>query len=140
MTIVAAIDDSETAARVVAEADELATAFGDDLHVVHVISRSEYEEMVQETAEQWESLEREDVQGIAEEVAASATGGIGDHEVVALVGDEATSIVQYAEECDARYVVMGGRRRSPLGKVMFGSVTQSVLLNIDRPVVSIMGE
>jgi nucleotide-binding universal stress UspA family protein len=139
MTIVAAIDESDAAIRVVEEADKLASAFNDELQVVHVINQSKYENLVQDSAKQWDALERGDVQEIAENVAQKVTRDIGDHEVVALIGDEAASIVTYADECDARYVVMGGRRRSPLGKVMFGSVTQSVLLNIDRPVVSVMG-
>lgn len=44
-------------------------------------------------------------------------------------------IVRLAEEIDADLIVMGGRKRSPAGKALFGSVTQSVLLETDRPVV-----
>ena len=39
-----------------------------------------------------------------------------------------------ADDIDADLVAMGGRKRSPAGKVLFGSVTQSVLLNTDRAV------
>lgn len=45
------------------------------------------------------------------------------------------NILRYAEEHDAASIVMGGRKRSPAGKALFGSVTQSVILNADRPVV-----
>jgi nucleotide-binding universal stress UspA family protein len=46
----------------------------------------------------------------------------------------ADGIRQLADEIDADLIAMGGRKRSPAGKVLFGSVTQSVLLNTDRAV------
>jgi nucleotide-binding universal stress UspA family protein len=58
--------------------------------------------------------------------------------VIGLVGDPASELLRYAREVDARYVVVGGRKRSPVGKAVFGSVTQEVILNADRPVVTVM--
>lgn len=49
--------------------------------------------------------------------------------------DTVDSVVDWAEEYDVASIVMGGRKRSPAGKALFGSVTQSVILNTDRPVV-----
>jgi nucleotide-binding universal stress UspA family protein len=49
--------------------------------------------------------------------------------------DAAESIVKHADSYDVDAIVLGGRKRSPAGKALFGSVTQSVLLNTDRPVV-----
>jgi len=45
------------------------------------------------------------------------------------------AILDHAEEHDVDALVLGGRKRSPTGKALFGSVTQSVILNTDRPVV-----
>ncbi|MFD1585746.1 universal stress protein [Halorientalis brevis] len=50
-------------------------------------------------------------------------------------GQPATEILDVAEELDADLVCLGGRKRSPAGKVLFGSVTQSVLLDTDRSVL-----
>lgn len=49
--------------------------------------------------------------------------------------DAVETILQHAEDVDADQIVLGGRKRSPAGKALFGSVTQSVILNTDRPVV-----
>lgn len=50
-------------------------------------------------------------------------------------GDPAEQILGAADEADANLIVVSGRKRSPTGKALFGSVTQSVILNADRPVM-----
>ncbi|EMA35393.1 universal stress protein [Halobiforma nitratireducens] len=50
-------------------------------------------------------------------------------------GDAASDILNLADSNDVDEIVLGGRKRSPVGKALFGSVTQSVVLNTDRPVV-----
>ena len=54
-------------------------------------------------------------------------------------GDPAERILQVAEGVDAAVVAMSGRKRSPAGKAIFGSVTQSVILDGDRPVLVVPG-
>jgi nucleotide-binding universal stress UspA family protein len=50
-------------------------------------------------------------------------------------GDPAEQILQAADEIDADMIVLGGRKRSPLGSLLFGSVSQAVTLDATRPVV-----
>lgn len=50
-------------------------------------------------------------------------------------GDTVADILDVAEEQDIDAIVLGGRKRSPVGKALFGSVTQSVILETDLPVV-----
>lgn len=53
-------------------------------------------------------------------------------------GDPTDRILAVAEEIDADSIAMSGRKRSATGKVLFGSVSQSVLLSADRPVLITM--
>ncbi len=68
-----------------------------------------------------------------------ATEHLEDHGVSVTVlddsGDAAADILDVARERDVKAIVMGGRKRSPARKAIFGSTTQEVLLNSDRPVV-----
>lgn len=50
-------------------------------------------------------------------------------------GDPSTEILEYASENDIDLIVVGGRKRSPTGKALFGSVTQDVILTTDLPVL-----
>lgn len=52
-------------------------------------------------------------------------------------GDPAEEIIDVANEIGADAIVMGGRKRSPVSKVVFGSVAQDVLLKSNRPVTVI---
>ncbi len=53
--------------------------------------------------------------------------------------DPGEAIIDFAEEVGADHIVMAGRKRTPVGKVLFGSVTQSVLLNSSVPVTVVPG-
>jgi len=50
-------------------------------------------------------------------------------------GEPAEGILNAAEEVKADMILMGGRKRSPLGSALFGSVSQAVTLGSSRPVV-----
>lgn len=56
-------------------------------------------------------------------------------ETVTRHGDPAEEILRTADELDADMIVLGGRKRSPLGSLLFGSVSQAVTLDATRPVV-----
>lgn len=55
-------------------------------------------------------------------------------ETMSTSGDPPTAILNAAEESDADQIVLGGRKRSPLGSLIFGSVSQAVMLDATIPV------
>ncbi|MDT3437026.1 universal stress protein [Haloarcula sp. 1CSR25-25] len=55
-------------------------------------------------------------------------------------GEPADAILRLADEQDAEMIVVAGRKRTPTGKVLFGSVTQSVILGTDRSVLVCSGK
>lgn len=50
-------------------------------------------------------------------------------------GDPDAELVDYVRDREADLVCVAGRQRSPAGKAVFGSVSQSVMLNVDVPVL-----
>lgn len=50
-------------------------------------------------------------------------------------GDPAEEVLDVAAERDVDLLTVSGRRRSPAGKALMGSVSQKVLLGADRPVL-----
>lgn len=49
--------------------------------------------------------------------------------------DVAEAVLDVVDGVDAELLVIGARRRSPVGKLFLGSVTQSILLHAEIPVL-----
>ena len=93
-----------------------------------VVHKAEAEELTEHSAEQ-------DADALHQELAAR---GVRPDIVTLFAGDEpADVIVAQAELQDARLVVIGLRRRSPVGKLLLGSTAQAVLFNSPCPVLCV---
>lgn len=57
-----------------------------------------------------------------------------DYEVKGVVGDISDGIIDIAERTESDRVIVSGRTRSAVGKAVFGSTAQDVLLNAPCPV------
>lgn len=143
MVIVAAVDQTDHAPRLIREAKTLADAFDDELHVLHVLSQSDFADLEQEEVRRTgqpggKSAGEEYAAEIATELVELIDIPDDSFTAVGLVGEPSDRIVKYADDVDARYIVLGGRKRSPIGKAVFGSTTQSVLMNADQSVLTVM--
>ena len=143
MPLVAAVDDSDRASTVLSHAFTLAADLDEPLHVLHVLRRSELVDVLEKDVEGQAFTENYEVQRVGEAIVeGAAVDPAVDHRRDAVdlevrVGDPAAEITSYADEVEARYLVVGGRRRSPTGKALFGSVTQQVMIGSSVPVVNV---
>lgn len=146
MVILAAVSETPDQDIVLETAHELAEAYGEELKVLHVIPEDDAEEHL-EAIRSIEEFSDASISTEAERAAELASvrieSGIGSRardfvSPIGRVGNPADEIIAAADSLEPLYLVIGGRKRSPTGKALFGSVTQSVLLNSEYPVVTIM--
>ena len=168
MSILAATDGSTVPDRVVEVAADLAAAYGEELIVLHVVPEDAFEKQRGSSVESTSdlalavapeityrelgdqttttgddggySLEQAiyDAERVAEDVTRKSVEPVESASYRGRVGEVTGEILAAAAEADPRYLVVGGRKRTPVGKAIFGSVTQSILLEADRPVVTAM--
>ena len=68
---------------------------------------------------------------------AGTAGVVLDVRQAAHAGDAADEVLRVAQEADASVIVIGLRKRSPVGKLLMGSSAQRILLDADRPVLAV---
>lgn len=146
LVVVDGDEDVEDVAETITVAADMAQVYGEGLIALNVTSNDQFlkeqggktsiADVEPEPIERYESKAADRAQTLVEAV-------LDDPEDVTYVGrvdDPADGIVTVGQEVDARFIVIGARRQSPVGKAIFGSTTQSVLLSADRPVVTVMEE
>jgi len=111
---------------------------GTTVYLLHVFEREEYESLraaldatPQSEVSPTTVARKRDV--VKETVARLEAAGL-DPVVVGALGDRADAILREAARVDVDIILVGGRRRSPTGKALFGSVAQEVMMNADVPV------
>lgn len=138
MTILCAVDDDQFSDEVVATAADLADAYDDELAVLHVMTEERFDARAEDRPEYYVD---DGVTDAANEAREIATRTLEDSDRVVpkgRVGAPAAEIIDAADRIDPRYLVLGGRKRSAVGKALFGSITQSVLLEVETPTVTVM--
>lgn len=144
MVILASVGERHSNVPIIETAHDLATAYKDDLQVIHVIPDADtgsHFQRLQRTAtfsdDEFE-VSPEQAKTVAERLIEKAIDDPDPDRVIPVgrVGEPGEEILCLADEIDARYLVIGGRKRTPAGKALFGSITQQIILDADRPVVT----
>ena len=133
-TVVIATDGSESVARAVDVALDLARRFDAAVHALYIVDTSEVDASP-------ETL-REDLHDALEEAgddALEAIAGRTDAEVVTAVreGRPAAEIERYAEEVDADVVATGTRGRHGEHRFLIGSVAERIVRTCPVPVLTV---
>jgi nucleotide-binding universal stress UspA family protein len=93
-----------------------ATLRGSELVVVHTVPDTEVADLTEELQ----------ASGVPHEIRAASDAH-----------DPADEVLRAAESTDAEFIVIGLRRRSPVGKLLLGSNAQRVLLDAACPVLAV---
>ena len=129
MKILVGYEESKVAEEALKVALKQARAFNADLFIVTVLeqSRELQKEDIEAAEDRLEKLKRtHNINDLVCETSAS---------VSFLTPGE--SLVEFAEENDIDEIVIGVKRRSKVGKLVFGSNAQYVILNAPCPVVTV---
>lgn len=166
MAVLAAVDAEQRPAQTVSVGCDLARQYKDELVVLHVMPQELFDKRRQAMGQTSEvtadsvtpvsygtvgqqssdssgtGYTIKDGEADAREVAAEVLDETVDNwsqiSCQGRVGVPKQEILSEAQRIDARYLVIGGRKRTPIGKAVFGSTTQSILLEADRPVMTVM--
>ncbi|CQH64128.1 UspA domain protein (plasmid) [Halobacterium hubeiense] len=143
MTILTAVGQELESNEILELGYELATAYDEQLRVLHVIPKEDFNEhkaaLEGTPASESFTISREE-QSAAEIARQAVHESLDEYdsdrvETQGRIGDPTDKILAEVDRTDPRYLVIGGKGKSPVGKVIFGSTAQSVLLNASCPVV-----
>ncbi|MCU4799450.1 universal stress protein [Halobacteria archaeon HArc-gm2] len=123
---------------------DIAGPTGADVVLAHVFTDEEF----REAASRLDFDEPEDATAIdvanrhatVRDIAGRLDDEKVDYAIASEVGDHGDAIVDLATSEDADLVVVGGRKRSPTGKAVFGSTAQQVMLEAPAPVTFVRGD
>ncbi len=137
--------DEQRIEKLLTETIAVAKPAGATVVLGHVFTQSEYDETLEklsfdqpnaevtpdEVARRYSTI-REAARTLADE-------GV-DYEIHGMIGEDGDAIADLAERVGADRVIVGGRRRTPAGKVVFGSTAQTVMLSSPCPVTFVRSD
>ncbi|MBV0923023.1 universal stress protein [Halomicroarcula limicola] len=137
-------NDKDRIDELAAAVTDIAGPAGASVVIAHVFTDDEYDNVVDRlefaSASEADPNEVADRHTTVRELEDRFNDAGIDYSVRGAVGNHGQQIVDLAEEENANLVVVGGRKRSPTGKAVFGSTAQEVMLNAPCPVTFVRGE
>ncbi|CDK39043.1 uspA domain-containing protein [Halorubrum sp. AJ67] len=105
------------------------------------LSQPEYDDLLDRYSDSDHSVdevvsEHETVQSVTDRLDEAGV----EYEVRGAVGDPSEAILELAGDIDADRFVIGGSRRTPTDKAVFGSLSQTLLLEAPCPVTFVHGD
>jgi nucleotide-binding universal stress UspA family protein len=137
--------DADRVGRLAEEAIDVAGPAGATVVIGHVFTREEFESRADALGFDRDASDADAdavvgrYSAVRELTARLDEAGV-DYEVHGEIGDYAEKVVALAEEFDSDMVFVGGRKRSPTGKAVFGSVAQEVMLSAPCPVTFVRAD
>jgi nucleotide-binding universal stress UspA family protein len=136
-TVVVPTDGSDEAVRAADHAVWLARRFDATVHVLHVVDSERVEEVTEHGTVREQLSER--LAAAGERAVSRVEEAVADAPTVethTLHGSPAATIQRFTEEIDADLVSMGTSGRSGLDRLLLGSTAETVLRQVDCPVLT----
>lgn len=134
MAIIVGLSDSPLGLAAIERASKEAVQRSQPLVLVHHVSARRNEE----DSASYPARRREAEDAVKERASELSTGGVQCLPYVPSVPMSASeAVLDAAQEHDAELIVVGIRRRSPVGKVFLGSTSQEILLGADCEVLGV---
>ena len=135
--------DDDRIERIIRTVVDIAGPADADVILAHVFSKEEFDGLVEQMDFDSGGVPPDDV-ARRHATVRNASKALDDAEIEYVirggVGDKGQRIVELAEDADVDLVVVGGRRRTPTGKAVFGSTAQEILLESPAPVTFVRSD
>lgn len=137
--------DTDRLERLAAETIDVAGPTGAEVVLLHVFTKEEYENTLDKLEFDTEASEvgPDDAarrHSSTRQLAKAFDEADLDVTIRGAVGDRGEQIVKVAGDVGADRVLVGGRKRSPTGKAVFGSTAQEVMLSSPCPVTFVRAD
>ncbi|WP_396610776.1 universal stress protein [Haloferax sp. S1W] len=137
--------DTDRLDRLAEETIDIAGPTGASVVIGHVFTKSEYNDALDNldfdvTAEEVSADDVARRHATVREIVKKLDEADINYEIRGEIGDYADELVDLATEVDADRLLVGGRKRSPAGKAVFGSLAQEVMLEAPCPVTFVRAD
>jgi len=120
---------------------DVADPTGATVTLVHAFTQSEYTNALSNVSSEADITPNDlaNRHVTVREIGAELEDADVEYAVSGPIGDAGGQVVDVAEDEDADLVIVGGRKRSPSGKAVFGSTAQAIMLSAPCPVTLVRG-